>query len=145
MTMMLGFMLMSAKTKMAALIAKPITIQWLMLARWITNMTMPCGNTQAEIDRDQAGLTNAQEHALYAAELNLWKETRDKLLAGETIYTGCAKFTLSERLANEYQEFADLIDLDQDIMNEYLAGKCSPVFNELIKQEASVFASIIVG
>ena len=104
---------------------------------------MPCGNTQAEIDNDTQ--TNAQEQAQYAAELNFWKETRDKLLAGETIYTGCAKFTLSERLANEYQEFADLIDLDHDIMSDYLAKKCSPIVNELIENEARVMASIIVG
>jgi hypothetical protein len=104
---------------------------------------MPCGNTQAEIKHDTE--TFAQEQARYAAELGLWKETRDKLLAGETIYTGCAKLTLSERLANEYQEFSDLIDLDQDIMNDYLAWKCGPAINELIKQEASVLASIIVG
>lgn len=102
-----------------------------------------CGNTQAEIARDTQ--TDAAEQRQHAAEINLWKETRDKLLAGETIYTGCAKFTLSERLANEYQEFADLIDLDDDIMTHYAANTCTPLISELIKNEASVFASIIVG
>jgi len=104
---------------------------------------MICGNTQAEIDRDTQ--TDAQEQAQYAAEQALWGETVARLLLGETICTGCAKFTLSERLANEYQQFADLIDLDQDIMNDYLAKKCSPIVNELIENEARVMASIIVG
>ncbi len=104
---------------------------------------MECAVRLAEINNDTQ--TDADEQRKYAAELNLWKETRDKLLAGETIYTGCAKFTLSERLANEYQEFADLIDLDDDIMTHYAANTCTPLISELIKNEASVFASIIVG
>jgi hypothetical protein len=104
---------------------------------------MECAVRLAEINNDTQ--TDAAEQRQYAAELNLWKETRDKLLAGETIYTGCAKFTLSERLANEYQEFADLIDLDDDIMTHYAANTCTPLISELIKNEASVFASIIVG
>ncbi len=104
---------------------------------------MECAVRLAEINHDTQ--TDADEQRKYAAELNLWKETRDKLLAGETIYTGCAKFTLSERLANEYQEFADLIDLDDDIMTHYAANTCTPLISELIKNEASVFASIIVG
>ena len=104
---------------------------------------MECAVRLAEINNDTQ--TDAAEQRQYASELNLWKETRDKLLAGETIYTGCAKFTLSERLANEYQEFADLIDLDDDIMTHYAANTCTPLISELIKNEASVFASIIVG
>lgn len=104
---------------------------------------MECAVRLAEINNDTQ--TCAQEHAQYSGELSLWKETRDKLLAGETIYTGCAKLTLSERLADEYQEFADLIDLDDDIMNHYAANTCGQLIKELIQNEASVFASIIVG
>ncbi len=103
----------------------------------------PCGNTQAEIDRDTQ--TDAQEQAQYAAEHARWKLYVEQLLAGVTIEENGRKYSLADRMADEYQEFSDKVDNGDDYMGEYLAGGFGDRIRNIFKQEARTLASIIVG
>lgn len=100
---------------------------------------MPCGNTQAEIDRDTD--TDHAEQTRFIAEEARWIRTLNDLLAGKTING----MSLADRMANEYQDFADKVDNDIDIMAEYLAGEYGENLNNLFRQEAKTLASIICG
>ena len=106
-------------------------------------MTMPCGNTQAEIDRDTQ--TDAQEHAQYAADKARWKMYFEQLMDGVTIEENRRKYSLADRMADQYQEFSDTVDGDIDFMDEFKKGAYGTRINNLFKQEAKTLASIIVG
>jgi len=100
---------------------------------------MICGNTQAEIERDTQ--TDAQEQAQYAAEHARWKLYVEQLLAGVTIEENGRKYSLDERVRNEF----NFIDPELDFMADLAAGKCHPVLKRLIQSEARTLASIIAG
>lgn len=106
-------------------------------------MTMPCGNTQAEIDRDTQ--TDAQEQALYTLNIERHKLYTQMLLEGLTIEENGRKYSLADRMADEYQEFADKVDNGDDFIGEYLAGGFGDRIRNIFKQEARTLASIIVG
>ena len=106
-------------------------------------MTMPCGNTQAEIDRDTQ--TDAQEQALYTLNIERHKLYTQMLLEGLTIEENGRKYSLADRVADEYQEFADKVDNGDDFIGEYLAGGFGDRIRNIFKQEARTLASIIVG
>ena len=106
-------------------------------------MTMPCGNTQAEIDRDTQ--TDAQEQAQYAAEQARWKLIFDALLDGAEVHENFRFYSLSDWMIDKYDEFADFVDSDFDFMAAFRSGKLSKEQSYLIKQEARTLASIIVG
>jgi len=102
-------------------------------------MTMLCGNTQAEIDRDTD--TDHSEQTRFIAEEARWIRIVNDLLDGRSVEGK----TLADRMANEYQEFADLVDKDVDFMKEFKAGWYGEHISNLIKSEARTLASIIVG
>lgn len=106
-------------------------------------MIMPCGNTQAEIDRDTQ--TDSQEQAQYAADQERWKLYVDQLLEGVTVEENGREYRLADRMADEYQEFADKIDSDIDFMAEFKNGEYGARLNSVFKQEARTLASIIAG
>ena len=103
----------------------------------------PCGNTQAEIDRDTQ--TDAQEQALYTLNIERHKLYTQMLLEGLTIEENGRKYSLADRMADEYQEFADKVDNGDDFIGEYLAGGFGDRIRNIFKQEARTLASIIVG
>ena len=107
------------------------------------NTQMPCGNTQAEIDRDTQ--TDAQEQALYTLNIERHKLYTQMLLEGLTIEENGRKYSLADRMADEYQEFADKVDNGDDFIGEYLAGGFGDRIRNIFKQEARTLASIIVG
>lgn len=100
---------------------------------------MICGNTQAEIDNDTD--TVHAENTRFIAEDARWIRTVNDLLAGKEV-EGC---NLAERMANEYQDFADKVDNGDDFMGEYLSGGFSEATRNIFKKEAKALASIIVG
>ena len=104
---------------------------------------MPCGNTQAEIDRDTQ--TDAQEQALYTLNIERHKLYTQMLLEGLTIEENGRKYSLADRMADEYQEFADKVDNGDNFIGEYLAGGFGDRIRNIFKQEARTLASIIVG
>jgi hypothetical protein len=104
---------------------------------------MICGNTQAEIDRDTQ--TDAQEQAQYAAEQERWKLIFDSLLEGVEVRENFRFYSLADWMIDKYDEFADFVDSDFDFMAAFNSGKLSKEQSDLIKQEARILASIIVG
>lgn len=75
-----------------------------------------------------------------------WIEIRNQLLAGKEVENDFGlKFSMNTRLGEEYQEFADLIDKDFDIMAAYNRGELHPAVRELIFNEANTLASVICG
>ena len=106
-------------------------------------MQMPCGNTQAEIDRDTQ--TDAQEQALYTLNIERHKLYTQMLLEGLTIEENGRKHSLADRMADEYQNFADMVDQDIEFMDLFKAGAFKEGVVNLFKQEARTLASIIVG
>lgn len=103
----------------------------------------PCGNTQAEIDRDTQ--TDAQEQALYTLNIERHKLYTQMLLDGLTIEENGRKYSLAERMADEYEQFSDMVDNDIDFMDEFKKGVYGTYINNLFKQEARTLASIICG
>lgn len=106
-------------------------------------MTALCSNTLAEINNDVQ--TNAQEQAMYDEQARYWKVCVDLLLAGQPVNNKGVKYTLLDRMANEYKEFSDFIDQDFNFMAHYIAGKFCKSVNDLFQQQARTLASIIVG
>ena len=104
---------------------------------------IPCGNTQAEIDRDTQ--TNTQEQSQYNDEQARWKMYFEQLLEGVTIEENGRKYSLADRMADQYQEFSDTVDGDIDFMDEFKKGAYGTRINNLFKQEARALASIIMG
>jgi len=85
--------------------------------------------------------TDHAEQTRFIAEEARWIRIVNDLLEGKSVEGK----TLAERMANEYQEFADFVDSDIDFMAMFKAGKFNPYVNNLFKQEARTLASIIVG
>jgi len=106
-----------------------------------------CPVSQAEIDNDSS-LTFEQERQLHAAERALWKYLRDQLLNGETVSHNNKSVNLAERLADQHEMFACMVNCDYDYMAEFIAGKFTGTLapmNEIFKSEAGILASILVG
>lgn len=104
---------------------------------------MECAVRLAEINNDYQ--TSAQESSQYQFEQDRWKLYLDQLLAGVTIEENGRKYSLAERLVNDYQEFADFVDIDFDFMAAFKNGEFCEGVNSLIKSEARTLASIIIG
>ena len=105
------------------------------------NNQMLDGNSAAELANDIT--SNCLN---FAKEINNWAEIRDQLLAGEAVENDFGrKFTLTERMADEYQEFADFVDQDYDFMSMYVRGELHPAVRDLIYNEACTLASVLVG
>jgi len=107
--------------------------------------TERCPVSEAEIEYDRSSLTDAQEQALYTLNIERHKLYTQMLLDGVTIEENGRKYSLAERMADEYQEFADMVDQDIDFMDEFKKGVYGEYITNLFKQEARVLASIIVG
>ena len=91
----------------------------------------PCGNTQAEIDRDTQ--TNTQEQSQYNDEQARWKMYFEQLLEGVTIEENGSKYSLADRMADQYHEFADKLDNDIDFMAEFKNGEDGARLNNVFK------------
>jgi hypothetical protein len=102
-----------------------------------------CPVAQSEIDRDTG--TDRAEAALFVAEEERWISIVNDLLAGKTVNENGFSVSLSERMADQYQEFADFVDIDFDFMQEFKSGKFCGTVNELFWAEAKTLASIVVG
>lgn len=104
---------------------------------------MECAVRLSEINNDTQ--TNAQEQAQYAAEYVRWKLYVEQLLEGVTIEESGCKYSLSGRMADQYEQFADMVDNDIDFMSEFNQGTYGTYINNLFRQEAKTLASIICG
>lgn len=104
---------------------------------------MECAVRLAEINNDTQ--TNAQEQAQCGAEYARWKLYVEQLLGGVTIEESGCKYSLSERMADQYEQFADMVDKDIDFMSEFKQGIYGTYITNLFKQEARNIASIICG
>lgn len=105
-----------------------------------------CQVRQAEIENDIAnGMTFEQEQAHLNAQAELWKRVYARLLEGKTVDLNGKSANLAERLADQYQEFSDMVDADIDFMAEFQAGWYGTRMGNIIKNEARTLASIIVG
>lgn len=110
------------------------------LMREENNMTMPCGNTQAEIDRDTD--TDQAERTRFDERENFYTYCLNRLLSGKKVYTFSAVFDLKERMADRYAEFSEFVDCDFDFMHYYKVGELEKRLSNLIEFEARVLASI---
>jgi len=106
-------------------------------------MNMICGNTQAELDNDTQ--TEAQEIAQAKWDNKRWNLCVLLLLEGKKIHENGRIYSLQERLVDEFDEFAEMFDLDYDFMNLYANGKLDEKVRELIESQARTLASVIVG
>lgn len=106
-------------------------------------MTMPCGNTQAEIDRDTD--TEHAERTRYENQEAQYVYVLNQLLSGKKVYTFSASFNLSQILEGKHDEFADLVNQDVDFMLEYRNGRLDKGLRTLIENEAHRLAGNIVG
>ena len=106
-------------------------------------MNMPCGNTQAEIDRDTQ--TDAQEQAAYSDLDVQYSYILNRLLSGKKVYTFSASFSLADILEGQHVEFEDLVNQDHDFMLEYRNGGLDKSLRQLIETEAHRIAQSIVG
>lgn len=104
---------------------------------------MECAVRLAEINNDTQ--TDAQEQALYTLNIERHKLYAQMLLEGLTIEENGRKYSLADRMADQYQEFSDTVDGDIDFMEEFKKGAYGTRINNLFKQEARTLASIIVG
>jgi len=104
---------------------------------------MECSVRIAEINNDTQ--TPSSERASYEVEHYKWKLYVKILLQGCVINANGREYSLAERLANEFEEFAAFVDIDFDFMATYNRGEFCGGVNQLIKSEAHVLASIIVG
>ena len=106
-------------------------------------MTMICGNTQAEKDRDTQ--TDAAEHAAYNDLDVQYSYILNRLLSGKKVYTFSASFSLADILEGQHVEFEDLVNQDHDFMYEYRVGGLDKSLRTLIETEAHRIAQSIVG
>jgi hypothetical protein len=97
------------------------------------------GNTKAEIARDTD--TEYLESARFLAEEARWIRTLNDLLEGKTI----EGMNLADRMADQYEEFTDYVNMDFDFMKAYIEGSFCEKVNDLFRSEAKTLASIIVG
>jgi hypothetical protein len=108
-------------------------------------MNMPCGNTAAlkqfEWEQDQL----VEDSSAFEIEEAYWIRCVNDLLAGKTLLANFRKYNLAERLADEYQEFSDFVDEDFDYMAAFQNGSLDKKYADVVRQEAKIYASIIVG
>ena len=97
------------------------------------------GNTQTEMDRDTD--TDHAEQTRFLAEEARWVRTLNDLLEGKTIQG----MNLSDRMADQYEEFTDYVNMDFDFMQAYREGFFCEKVSDLFRSEAKTLASIIVG
>lgn len=106
------------------------------------------GNSAAELDNDCSYSIHNRisRSSVFELESMRWLMIRDALLRGESLKNVFhQEFSLNVRLGEEYQEFADLIDQNFDIMAAYNRGELHPAVRELIFNEANTLASVICG
>ena len=53
--------------------------------------------------------------------------------------------SLADRMADQYEEFTDYVNMDFDFMQAYRQGFFCEKVSELFRSEAKTLASIIVG
>jgi len=106
-------------------------------------MTIPCGNTQSEIDRDTQ--TDAQEQATYNDLDVQYSYILNRLLSGKKVYTFSASFSLADILEGQHVEFEDLVNQGNDFMYEYRTGGLDKSLRQLIETEAHRIAQSIAG
>lgn len=104
---------------------------------------MECSVRLAEINNDTQ--TAAQERAYMEARHHKWKLYVRVLLQGMEIHENNVTYTLAERLANEFPEFATFVDVDYDFMTAYNNGDLPESVNKLIQSESRILASKIMG
>ena len=104
---------------------------------------MECAVRLAEVNNDTQ--TDDAEQRQYAAEQARWKMYFEQLLEGVTIEENGRKYSLADRMADQYQEFSDMVDSDIKFMDLFLRCEFCDGVNNLFKGEARTLASIIVG
>ena len=53
---------------------------------------------------------------------------------------------LQEHLEDQFQAFADFVDNDEErVLDQYLSGKLSKKYMDIVEEEAGTLASIILG
>jgi len=109
----------------------------------VNDMNMLCGNTQAEIDNDT--MTDEKENLFERLDHARWRMYFEALIAGAAIEKNGRTYRLSDRMIDEYQEFADKFDDGIDFMAEFIGGQYGENLNNVFKSEARTLASYIVG
>lgn len=104
---------------------------------------MECAVRMAEINNDT--FTDAKEMAQIATEHLKWKLIYNILTQGCEVRENGRVYRLADRMADQYQEFADMVDSDINFMDLFLRGEFCEGVNNLFKAEARSLASIIVG
>ena len=106
------------------------------------------GNSAAELEHDapRTAMQLIHESIRIEENINRWAMVRDQLLRGESVESNFGlRFTLNERLSDEYEEFADLSDKGFDVAASYRNGELNPDVRKLVYREACTLASIVVG
>lgn len=98
-----------------------------------------CPTSLAELEYDRNSVDN--DDALEAQYVRVLND----LLAGKKVQHYNQELTLAERMADQYQEFADYVDEGVDFMAMFHAGDFKEKVNALFHKEAIILASIIVG
>jgi len=98
---------------------------------------MICGNTQAEIDRDEP-LPSAQSK--YVREQAIHKEITASLLRGKPVF-GC---TLAAHMKSRHDAFEQMERDGYDFMAAFNAGHLEH-YRNLLTTEARTLASVIMG
>lgn len=98
---------------------------------------MLCGNTKAEIDRDQAP-ESAQ--SIYVKEQQIHKQIVSALLQGKSVF-GCK---LSTHMIGRHDAFEKMANDDYDFMAKFKDGHLEH-YRNLLTTEAKTLASVIMG
>lgn len=105
-----------------------------------------CPTHEAEINYDRATtLTFWQEQERFRAEKAHWLDIVGSLIRGEAVIDGGITYTLAERMANEYVDFAEMVNEDIDFMEKFKNGEFSKEVMALFVEQARTLASVIVG
>lgn len=104
---------------------------------------MICGNSHAELNNDTQ--TSQQERDAYVEMERDYEQTLLRLLVGETIERDGNRYSLADRLVDEHERFAEMVDADYDFMTAFVAGELNEETDKLIEREARILASIVVG
>ncbi len=100
-------------------------------------MNMPCGNTQAEIDRDEAP-ESAQ--SIYVKEQQIHRKIVSELLQGKSVF-GCK---LSTHMIGHHDAFEQMENDGYDFMLKFKDGHLEH-YRNLLTTEAKTLASVIMG
>ena len=104
---------------------------------------MECSIRMAEINNDT--FTEAKERAQISTEHLKWKLLYNILIQGCEVRENGRVYRLSDRMSDEFEEFAAMVDSDIDFMAIFLRGEFCEGVNNLFKSEARTLASIILG